>query len=165
MRISKPTIFLAIFIVISASFMRQILDFINNLLGKDTVIVLFAVVQIVGGSFFLHFLVNKNLGSKKLIVIFFVLFLGMFLIWKIKIFAERVHILEYGVLGYLAARDERVSKFNIKGVYALLFTACVGGVDELFQGILPYRYFDVRDIVFNCLGAAWGIIIYILEKR
>lgn len=162
LKLSKLTVFLAIFIVISASFMRQVLDFLNYLLGRNTVIISFAIIQIAGGGFFLYFLINKKLGWLKLMVIFIVLSLGMLLVWKIKIFAERIHILEYGVLGYLAAKDLKVAQYKFNIFVAFFFTLLVGVIDELFQKILPYRYFDFRDIVFNSLGGAWGVFIKFL---
>jgi VanZ family protein len=48
-------------------------------------------------------------------------------------------------------------------ICAFLFTAFVGYSDELFQKFLPYRVYDLRDIVFNSIGGIWGICLYLLN--
>jgi hypothetical protein len=159
-KFSKLTFLVASFIVISASFMRQVLDFLRSSIGKMGVSVLLASTQIIIGFYF--FLAKKKLTWLRLIMIFIVFVLGMLLVWKIKLIAERVHILEYGLLGYLIGRDLKLTRHKFKNIFlACLFTAFVGIIDESFQAVLPYRYFDARDIVFNILGGIWGILLYI----
>ena len=37
--------------------------------------------------------------------------------------------------------------------------AAIGYGDELLQGILPGRYYDLRDVAMNALGAVLGILV------
>ena len=84
--------------------------------------------------------------------------------YELKIPAERIHILEYGLLGWLAGRDLIKTNKKTKGsILACLMIGMVGILDEVFQAVLPYRYFDMRDIMFNSLGGSWGIVLYILS--
>ncbi|MFY9270071.1 MAG: VanZ family protein [Candidatus Manganitrophaceae bacterium] len=85
---------------------------------------------------------------------------------------ERVHLLEYGVLGYLTARAiwrtlvtpgssgcERMNLLPLSIVaFGLVFLIGVG--DELIQGQLPNRVFDLHDILLNAVGGAAGILSY-----
>ena len=81
-----------------------------------------------------------------------------------KIPVEQIHIFEYAVLGWFATRDLIKVNKKIKGIIlACLFTIIVGILDEAFQAVLPYRYYEIRDIVFNILGGTWGIILYLLH--
>ena len=71
---------------------------------------------------------------------------------------ERTHLIEYGIVAVLVycARTERnrqTGRIPVPAVVALGITAVLGTVDEVIQGIIPSRVFDVRDIGFNVLAA------------
>jgi len=68
---------------------------------------------------------------------------------------EAVHFVQYGVLGALAFRA-LAHRIRDSGVYlaATGVAGSVGIVDEGVQWALPGRYWDLRDIGFNFLGAA-----------
>lgn len=72
---------------------------------------------------------------------------------------ERVHLVEYAILGLLALRaagsSER-SPFE-RAVAAFLLAFLVGWIDEAVQGLLPNRVYDPRDVALNALGAALAI--------
>ncbi len=72
---------------------------------------------------------------------------------------EKVHLTEYvlltvGIFSLVVRRG--------RGKWALgqafVWTFCVGIADELWQGILPSRYFDFRDIAINGISAFLGIL-------
>ena len=69
---------------------------------------------------------------------------------------ERLHFLEYGLLGFLF-----VKAFNSTSVRTLTFSALlvtlVGSIDELIQGFLPNRVGDLRDVLMNAVGGLLGI--------
>jgi len=88
----------------------------------------------------------------------------LWLAWQIKIPEEKIHLLEFAVLGWFASRDLIATNKKTKGIIlALLFTITIGILDEVFQGILPYRYFQWCDIGFNSAGGLWGIGLYLLS--
>jgi VanZ family protein len=88
---------------------------------------------------------------------------GSIFVWQMKIPIERIHILEYGILGWFAGRDLVGKEKKIWGILlALIFVGLIGVLDEVFQAILPYRYFDLRDVGFNELGGVWGVVMYLL---
>lgn len=77
---------------------------------------------------------------------------------------ERVHFLQYGLMGLLArsalaggAPDRRRTLLAIQG--AALLTAALGLVDELFQGLVPARVFDWRDVAMNAGGGAMALLL------
>lgn len=145
--------------------MRQVSDFMRLRLGEQRFIALVGIVLIISGLFFLLFALKHRPNFINILVFTLVLIVGLALCWRIKIPIERVHILEYGILGWLAGRDLFGKKGNVRGIiFACAFAAFIGILDEAFQAILPYRYFDVRDIVFNGLGGVWGVSLYWLGR-
>jgi VanZ family protein len=65
---------------------------------------------------------------------------------------EKIHFIEYGVVALLA-----YEAFPVRRRYltAAVFVLAAGWIDELIQGLLPTRYYDLRDVAFN---AAAGLL-------
>lgn len=51
-------------------------------------------------------------------------------------------------------------KSNRVYLRSAMITGVLGTIDELYQGILPLRYFAWRDIVMNGLGGLLGLTIF-----
>lgn len=77
---------------------------------------------------------------------------------------EKLHFLEYGLLGALLFHAFRERATRIGGtkwaaaLLAGLAAALAGWGDEGIQALLPNRYYDVRDIVWNVLGSSLVIL-------
>lgn len=69
---------------------------------------------------------------------------------------ERIHFIEYGILGWLS--------YWAFGWKAIFYVITIGIIDELIQGILPDRFFDMRDIWMNVIGGGLGIMMRIYER-
>ncbi|MDA0747437.1 MAG: VanZ family protein [bacterium] len=72
--------------------------------------------------------------------------------------AERLHLAEYGLLSFLVFRALRIDM--PKGaayLWGVLIAACVGGVDEGIQWVLPSRVFEWKDVGLNLLSSALGM--------
>ena len=67
---------------------------------------------------------------------------------------ERLHFIEYGILGILCfhAMDARCP-IRRRAVYAVAVAFTIGFFDEVIQGFLAVRYYDIRDIAINGLAA------------
>jgi len=76
---------------------------------------------------------------------------------------ERFHLLEYGILAFLWMRalDAR-SGWVRRAFYAVTGVLFVGFLDEVFQGVLPRRYYENRDILVNVSSGLFGLIFYYL---
>ncbi len=161
-RISKTTIFIGLFIVVSAAFTRQLTDFLKTHIGETGFIILIGLIMAGAGLAFLIFIIRNNLGLVKALATVLISILGLALAWQMRIPVERIHILEYGILGWFAGRDLIEKNRKIRGIIlACLFATIMGVLDEAFQAILPYRFWELRDIGFNSLGAAWGAVLYL----
>lgn len=77
-------------------------------------------------------------------------------------FAERSHLIEYGVVASLiyTALSERSANGRpvpLMPMIAVLATALVGAVDEGVQKLIPSRVFDPLDMLFNTLAAVMAV--------
>jgi VanZ family protein len=80
------------------------------------------------------------------------------LLRRMTVIQERVHFLEYGLLGglvfgALGARAPEAPPWRQAGL-AILLTGLAGWADELLQAVLPNRVYDLRDVGFNTLAGA-----------
>src|SRR4030042_6287730 len=98
----------------------------------------------------------------------FTLGLGLYIIisafifaWRQPFFTERIHILEYGLLGWLAMRDSSRNKTALKTIlFTILFVFLVSSIDELFQKLLPYRVGEIRDAITNIISGVIGLLLF-----
>ncbi|MCK5707312.1 MAG: VanZ family protein [Candidatus Aureabacteria bacterium] len=72
---------------------------------------------------------------------------------------EKFHFLEFGILA-LIVRKSASWNFPVKLQYttAIIVTSLIGVLDELFQLILPSRFFDLRDIALNMISGIIAIL-------
>ncbi len=80
---------------------------------------------------------------------------------KMKIPVERIHLLEYGLLGFMltGVLNDRWRAGRSAGG-ALAGAATAGYVDEAIQYFLPNRVYDLRDVGFNALAGFSGIVVF-----
>jgi hypothetical protein len=86
---------------------------------------------------------------------------------------ERLHLVEYGGLALLfqAAFVERRRSRGLPpeavrtASRAFLAAAAFGLLDEVVQGILPNRQYDLRDVGFNALAAAMALATALALER
>lgn len=94
---------------------------------------------------------------------------------------ERIHLLQYGIaalLFYSALVERRKAYAAAEGaggepslpvrhpaLTAFALTTAAGWIDEIFQGLHPARYYDLRDVAFNALAAALALIAVTLVRR
>ena len=163
-RISKITIFVGAFIIASASFVRQAIEFMRGLIGKEAVVALTGSLIIGACLALLIYVIKKKGFRENAVPLILVLTAGLILVWQIETYVERIHLMEYGILGWMATRDLMKDKKRGKDfILACLFCMIAGILDEAFQMVLPYRVFDIRDIAFNALGGVWGAVLYLMS--
>ncbi len=83
------------------------------------------------------------------------------LLWLRAIRLERVHLPEYGIAAALAwwALVPRFGDRWPAYVAAAAIAAAIGWGDELVQAVTPGRYYDLRDVAANAVGATLGTIV------
>lgn len=109
---------------------------------------------------------RRRAGAREWAVLAAIVAAYALVLSRMSILQERLHLLEYGALALLVrdalrwrflAQPSRAHPERDAALGALLLTAAAGWVDELLQGILPNRYYDLRDVGFNALAAAMAL--------
>lgn len=161
------TLLWAIFIILSASFMRQIYNFAISFLNREFISYLLFFLLALLAALGLYKVYCLKSWWRTFLVLIPIVGMGA-LAFSMSIIEERTHIIKYGVLGYMAA-------FNLLGrsqcstMYAvlngILFCFFTSSLDEGFQAILPYRVGDLRDIAFDCLSACAGVLVALVTAE
>ena len=74
--------------------------------------------------------------------------------------AERLHLVEYGFVGFFLFRALRFDMGRLNAyIAALVLTAVIGFVDESIQWVLPQRYFEMKDVQLNAISGALGLLV------
>ena len=166
MRINKLTIGFGLYIIISASFMRQIWEFFGKVFGQKNVEIFCILLFFVTAILIIAHIIRFHLSTLRVIVNLAVIIFAFIFAWRQPFFSERIHILEYGLLGWLAMRDFSKAKPLLKAAFfSVLFVFLVGSIDELFQKFLPYRVGEIRDVLTNIISGALGIILFQKRRR
>ena len=105
-------------------------------------------------SLFLYAASKKNL--KEIIVSILVITIFSFLIFSLKLPEERLHYVEYGILGFIIFKTIQIDSTK-KLIYGILFVFIIGLFDEIIQYFLPNRVGDIRDVFMNLGGGILGI--------
>ena len=74
--------------------------------------------------------------------------------------AERLHLVEYGFVGYVLFNALRLDLGERRAyIGSLVLTALVGFGDESIQWILPQRFFELKDVQLNVVSGALGLLL------
>lgn len=106
--------------------------------------------------------VDRSIGRTEVFALVGVIAVYVLVVTRLTSFAERSHLIEYGVVALLihaalverSKKDRRVTR---PALVAIAFTALLGTVDELIQPWLPQRVFDPVDILFNATAAIMSV--------
>jgi len=157
----------ALLILAAAPVGRPWQEWLRSLLGREGMILLLGGVFFAAALTALSFINPGTIPRRKLILVALIFLAGFACSLTLPIPAERIHLLEYGILGGAAVagfRREGEASWKSCG-RALLFVFLVSLLDEGFQRLLPDRVGDWRDVGFNCLGGIWGIVLYLTAAR
>ncbi|MBN1622599.1 MAG: VanZ family protein [Endomicrobiales bacterium] len=165
MRLSRLTIIYAIYVIVSASFMRYVLDYLFDTIGISGVSLIIWAAFALLAALAVFFIYRRKPSLWKLVSFLVLLTAGAIYASRMKIVEERFHLLQFGLLGWLSTNDLFKKNTGIaKVMISFLFCALVVVADELLQWWLPNRYGDIRDVIFGILGALWGIVLFLLIK-
>ncbi|MGQ9630038.1 MAG: VanZ family protein [bacterium] len=139
---------------------RGISGFLSSLLGGRNLSLLIDVLYGTAGLTACGYISISRRGRDILSLLYIVLVAGIYIYFldMYEAFLEKVHFLEYGLLGVFALyafKNHLREKFALPS--ALILTGFLGYIDEVIQGILPNRTYDIRDVFLNALGGALGV--------
>lgn len=161
MKISNITIFWAAYLIISPVFMRQVLNFILKLLEKSGLAIMLWVLFLLGGGVASLYLYKSRPAAWRVFLFLGIFAAGLFYASQVKIVEERIHLINFGLLGWLIIKD--ISRFK-KGIMriglALLFCIFVASIEETLQLWIPNRVVQTHDVLLGVIGGVWGISLF-----
>jgi hypothetical protein len=140
-------------IYLTLPLMRPVLNYLYSSVGKGTLSVMVNLSLGIASASIVLLSVKRGLPRALLIGILLVI--AALFIYGMDRPEERIHFLEYGVLGFMVLKGMKEHRHMI--VLSFVFVALVGAVDELIQWLLPNRVGDLRDIAMNAAGGMLGI--------
>lgn len=156
--LSKTTFLIAAFLVSSGIYMRQVLNLFVSAIGRNGVSIIIwgmftALALFIGFKFF------RKLAPLSKLLFAAMAAMGVFYAAILELPEERMHLIEYGILGFFLSKDFSFY-YPPKLFIPLSVFFCVGvsAIDEIIQSFLPYRVGDIRDIIFAALGGFWGAV-------
>ena len=79
--------------------------------------------------------------------------------------AERLHLLEYGLMAFVLCRALRLDlPPRVANCWALGLTTVIGFGDETIQWVLPQRYFELKDVALNVAAGSLGLALTALAR-
>jgi VanZ family protein len=166
-RLSKITIGWGVYLVVSASFMLQISEWLTAKVGDPFLAACFWTFSVFILLAVILYAVKARLGILRVCAALSVFALSYLLTTRQEYFAEKTHILSYGLLGYLAARDligAGIMRNPKNAVLAISFVALISASDEMFQLVLPYRFGEMKDVITNIVSSALGLCLFVALK-
>ena len=145
-----------LFIYVSLPFFPAFISTLRGFFSKELLNLLSLVLSI---SFFLMLSVwiyKKKYKLNQFILIISPLLILIYLSLSLDVWVERIHFVEYAVLGLLISRV-----VNVRILSRIIYTGClvtlIGAVDEIIQWFLPNRFGDMRDVFMNSVGGLSGL--------
>lgn len=165
-KISKITIFWAVYLIISSSFMRQVLNFILKNLGRTGLDIMLWVIFLLGGVVVFFYLCKSRPAIWRISLFLGIFVLGLFYAAQVKIIEERMHLINFGLLGWLIIKDISRFKNGIMGIgLSLLSCIFIAIIEETFQWWLPYRVGEIHDVLLAVMGGFWGISLFLSSHQ
>jgi hypothetical protein len=129
---------------------------------KDILPIFIFIVFCSVGCVFLIYLFKLKIHYVRIICACIIFGLGLLYTLTInKHISERIHLIYFGIIGFLFAKDNFKELGILTLAYTILWALIIASLDEIFQLYLPKRVGDIRDIIFGISGGLWGGIIYI----
>lgn len=166
MGLSKFTLFFSAYIIISSVFMQQVWSTWRAIFGKRLLTLSFILLCLLAISAILYKNIESQGRPKRIILIFTICILGFIFAWRQPYLPEKSHVLEFALLGWLAMRDlaKQGGYSFINTLRAFIFIIIIGFLEEGFQKFLPWRVFEIRDIITDVLSGTLGMVLNLLSQ-
>jgi VanZ family protein len=138
-----------------------IMDVIERAVGDALNMLLAALPLLLLALFLVYLIVVKRERRLWRYLLMFFIIASVALIQRFIFYpAEKVHLVEYGILGWMIYQAVRKSGGGIAAGYAwtIVLVVVIGTADETVQAYLPMRVFDFRDIIINIHSGLLGAV-------
>jgi len=133
--------------------MRPALGFLYAQMGRETLGTVINAVLSAAGLTVICFFMKK--GISRTLLALGLLGVTAVIVWRLERPEERVHFLEYGLLGFMLLSATKGARRQF--LLSFAFVVALGSLDEFIQLLLPNRVGDLRDVLMNAGGGILGI--------
>lgn len=142
--------------------MRCVYNYLFMLINKNSLIL--TIIILIGFLVAFIVILIYLIKQKKLLrIIPAAVVVGLIILYSftLDIIAERIHLIQFGFVGFLISLDNL--KENKLKNYFFVFLWCfiLASLDEVFQYFLPSRVGDVRDVWTGFFGSIIGVVLYL----
>jgi len=163
-QLSWITIGAGIYIIISASFSRPVWDLLVSHLGEKTLYLVGTILFLAVAAYLLSRIIRFHFSWPRLLFNLALIILVFAFSWQQEYFVKKIHVLEYGFLGWFSVRDlDKTKPASMAIAWSLLFILLIGSWDEIFQAYLPNRYAKISDVIINIIGGGFGIGLFLIR--
>ena len=145
-----------LFIYVSLPFFPAFIKVLRSFISKELLNILSLVVSVLFFLLLSLWIYKKKYKANHFLLIISPLLLLTYLSLSLDVWVERIHFIEYAVLGILISRA-----VNLRTLHGIIATCCliilIGVVDEIIQWFLPNRVGDMRDVIMNSVGGLSGL--------
>ncbi|MGB2600513.1 MAG: VanZ family protein [Candidatus Omnitrophota bacterium] len=152
-----------VFIYATLGYAPVLWDALNEIMGgRGLALVYAAGISIILAIFLYIIFLKKEKSPAKylLLLIFFYIF---FILSKLATFpAEKIHLLEYGILSVLLYNAFKVDldRYDVRlYIWGSVICFLAGLIDEVIQLVLPDRFFDWKDVFLNVASGITAFMI------
>jgi hypothetical protein len=153
-------VFIALYILaiyLTLPVMRPVLNYLYSSVGIETLSIIVSVILLFTSAALLFSFRKK--GIKSFLLVLVPICVTLIFTYTLERPEERVHFLEYGVLGFFVFRAMGKEQKFKQIALSLVFVVLVGGIDEFIQLLLPNRVGEIKDVMMNAAGGALGLWI------
>ena len=153
-----------LFIYTSLPFTRYVVELVYSTYGRPLVSVLINTALGMVAIFVALTILRSGESLPQKAIALLLLVTGGILSVALGLPEERIHFVEYALLGYILFMA--TSTWTMPVLASALMVILVGSLDEAIQWVLPNRVGDLKDILLNSIGGALGInVAWICNKN
>ncbi len=146
--------------------MQQVWTTWKAVFGVNFLILSLALLCLAAIFAILYESIRLEFNLKKIVFICAICLWGFIFAWRQPYLSEKAHVIEFALLGWLAMRDLAAQgKILPKEIMrAFIFVAIMGYLGEGIQKFIPWRVFEIRDVITNVLSGGLGVILFALSR-
>ena len=146
-KVSSVTVVCILYIIISASFMRYVLNFLRSNLGNSRLEIVIWIFFGLAALVLFYFIWKNVIRGENFIRFLLVLIVIAGVVYHAStmgIIEERIHLVQFGILGFLLTKDNFSKDIMWTVIIAVAGCLFVAALDEIFQYYLPTRVGDIK---------------------
>lgn len=166
MKLSKLTYLLSIYIPASSFFTQQLWNTCKTILGIKLLNLFFIISVLVVFLAIIYKKIKSGFNLRGITLICIICIGGFIFAWRQPYLPEKVHVLEFGLLGWLTIKDStKQNRSLLKNLLlGFVFVAIVSFLTEGYQKLLPWRVFEIRDIITDILSSIFGTSLFLISR-